>query len=616
MPGTLFLIDGHYQIYRSFFGMPTLTNSGGRPVHVAYAISDLLLRLRRDLKAERWAIALDSPGPTFRHREGSSPSGTRSKREEMPRELREQLPWVEEILEGFRIPVLRADGYEADDIIATLCGWAEEHGLDVRILSKDKDLEQLLTDRVKLVDEKSGRLYGPRELLEKKGITPEQVVAYQSLTGDSSDNIPGVPGIGPKTAAKILRSIADLDRLLEDPAPEGVPPRALERIRENRGSMQLSRRLAELARDVPLPAEESGYRVLSPDEERLRPLFRSLGLQRFLKMLDSEAEGGRGDPPAPVGGGAAEAPSAAEPAAEGAARYLLVEDLACLDGVLEECRRAGRFAFDTETTGLDPIVDRAVGFSLAARAGEAWYVPLESPSGRPPMAREEVLRRLRPLLEDRGVGKIGQNIKYDALVLQGDGITLRGIVFDPRIAAYLINPLRGSYKLDELVGERLGHTMIPIHEIIGPRGEERSMAQIEPQEICEYAAEDADYTLRLAEELEPEIGELGLKRVYEQLELPLIEVLVAMELEGITLDLGRLEEQEEAISRSLEEQEAEIHRLAGEAFNVKSPKQLQEVLFQRLGLPALRKIKTGYSTSAGVLEELASLHPEQPLPER
>ena len=609
MAEVLYLIDGHYQIFRGFFGMRPLTNSQGMQVQAVYSVTDLLLRLRKQYSAKRWAIAMDASGPTFRHDRYPEYKGTR---EEMPKELVEQLPWIDRVIEAFRIPILTEPGLEADDWIASASVAGDRAGLDVRILSKDKDLEQVLSERVQILDERDGDLRDPEWLLGKKGIRPDQVVQYQALVGDTSDNVPGVAGIGAKGAAKILSIVDDLERVLEDPVPEGITPRNAKLIREQVDNMRLSRWLVELRTDLAMPTPVDELTVVEPDFPALLEICQELGFRRFREQILTEAggdqkeQGSTGFLP-----GMEESPAAPPPVPAG--RYRLIETLAELDQIVAECRAAGRFAFDTETTGLDPIADRAVGFSIATRAEEAVYVPLESP-GKGSMPRGEVLDRLRPLLEDPAMGKIGQNIKYDAQIVAGDNIRLRGVAFDPMLAAYLINPLQGRYKLDDLVGERLGHRMIPIKDIIGEGEAEVSMADLEPAAISDYASEDADFTLRLAEHLEPEIESHDLKKVLHELECPLIEVLVDMEREGITLDVDRLKEQQGELETAVASLEKEIHEAAGEEFKVGSPKQLQVILFDKLGLPVIQKTKTGRSTSAEVLEELSTQVPDQPLP--
>ena len=589
-PVTLYLIDGHYHIYRNHFGMRPLTNRDGVQVQAVYGVIGLIHKLKRDRRPERWAVAMDATGPTFR--DEIYPE-YKANREAMPEELVRQMAWIEEALVGLRIPVLRREGYEADDIIATLARAAEARGEEVLILSRDKDLEQVLSSQVKLFDLSKNEIYGPDELREKKGITPDRVVEYQALVGDSSDNIPGVAGIGPKSASKLLAAVDDVEQLLEAPDPEGVSPKMLAKVREKEAELKVSRRLARLITDVPLELGDESFAVLAPDPDVLRPLYRSLGFRQYLSELEEETQ----------------APSVAAPPV----RYTLIQDAAEFSALLERCRQAGRFAFDTETTGLDRIVDRAVGVSVAVEESEAFYVPLEGPGGASFLPREELVARLRPLLEDPTLGKIGHHLKFDAQIMAQDGVELTGIAFDTMVAAYLLHPGRATYKLDTLVGEIFGHEMIPIRHLIGEGDEERSMVELEPGQICEYAAEDADYTLRLAHHLEREVATHELGRVLA-VELPLIEVLVTMEREGITLDLLRLAELETEVATAAATLETQIHEAAGGRFNIQSTQQLAGVLFDQHGLPVLQKTKTGRSTKGEVLEELAARFPEQPLP--
>ncbi|HIC24093.1 MAG TPA: DNA polymerase I [Planctomycetes bacterium] len=622
---TLFLIDGRYQIYRGFYGMRRLTDSRGMQVQAIYAIADLLLRLCRDHPVDLWAIAMECDGPTFRHDRYDQ---YKANREEMPEELSIQLPFIDRLLEAFRIPILQSPHHEADDCIATMATRAASEEIDVRLLTKDKDLEQVLSDRVKFLDVSTGQLYGPEELLEKKGIEPQQVIAYQSLVGDSSDNIPGVKGIGAKGAEIILSLVEDPATLLEDPVPDGIPAASLKKIRACPEMLHLSKELVTLSQQTPLDCVPTELIRIAPDETLLSELFKELGFNRFLKMMSKPVEQQASlfagadtdsDTGAAASGGDGSGAQDHQPPPlpdDPAVEYHLVTTIEELDQIVERCRQAGSFAFDTETNSLDQIGCTVVGCSIAVEAAEAWYIPFQSPSGEGPIARKDVMERLGPLLEDAAIGKIGQNIKFDAQVMRNEGVILAGICGDPMISSYLINPVRGRYGLDGLVAERLAHTMIPIREIIGERGSEISMDQIEPEKICHYAAEDADWTLRLHRDLDQEIDQYQLREVLEEIELPLIEVLVAMEREGISIDEDRLKEQGTKLSAELELIESRIHEEAGEPFNIASPKQLQKVLFEDLKLPkkGLPSTKTGTSVKAETLEELASRHPDQKLP--
>ncbi|MFN0057996.1 MAG: DNA polymerase I [Planctomycetota bacterium] len=641
----LSLIDGHYYIYRAHFafGARPLTNSEGARTEAAYSIAQILLSMYRGAtSASYWAVALDAPGPTFRDALYPDYKGHRL---EMPPELVQQLPWIDELLAGFRVPRLSLVGYEADDMIASATEAAALLGFDVLVYSRDKDLEQLISDRVRVVKGLAAdEVVGPAELVAKRGFAADQVVDYLALVGDASDNVPGVPGIGPKSALKILQSVRHVEELYTS-ASAKLPATLAQKIGPHIDALRLSRRLVELCRTAPLPPRfPECLRIVTPDLDALRPLFMRLGFSRLMREIETAAaveiqaapngaEAGRAIV-APNASGESTAPMRMETPPAALDRdpvspaptpklsqtqpggYRLISSAMELDALFAACRVAKRFAFDTETTGLDPIADRAVGFSIAITAGEGWYIPLHQPTGELFLERAEILRRLQRLLEDSAILKIGHHLKYDAQILLSEGITLTGIGGDSMIEAYLLNPLGASYKLDTLVAERLHHRMIPIEELIGagPAAEQRSMADLTPEQICDYAAEDADFTLRLHEMLSAEARAAGMARVLDELELPLVEVLVAMERHGVTLKLEELARLESDVRAAIVELEQKIYAAAGGPFDLNSPKQLQEVLFERLGLPAKRKTKTGHSTAAEVLEELVVECPDQVLP--
>ncbi|MEM7262343.1 MAG: DNA polymerase I [Planctomycetota bacterium] len=605
MTETLVLIDGHYQVYRSFFAFGTrpLTNSEGQRVESAYTVAQLLWRLNRELgPGGHWAFAMDSKTPTFRH---ESYPEYKANREKMPDELRQQLPWVEDIVRAFRIPLLRIDGFEADDVIATASTRAGERGWSVEILSKDKDLEQVLSDRVKLRREPASRdLYGPAELHGKRGIRPDQVVDYQALIGDSTDNIPGVPGIGPKTAIKILAAIeaaggeSSVERLLGD-APDGVPPAAMKKILNHPDELRVSRQLVTLDVDAPIASDLGDWCVVEPDLNELRRICLKLGFQKLLKELEAAVvESGGVDvrPEDTLFAFADDAPAApAAPAAE-AGEYALVP----ADGLEAWCARVrdtGRLTLATEPSGEVPTEARPRGVAMALESGHAVFVDLSDGDARPPM-----IERIGGLLADPAIEICGHDLKTQAQWWRSDHVTLAGYADDTLLAAYLLNPTSGGYRLDSLVAERFG----------AHRAELTAESTVD--ERVQAFGLDADFTARLAPTLREELEALELTSVYTDVELPLAPVLVGMERAGIRLDSDRLAEQEKELAEACADLETRIHEAAGVAFNIGSPKQLQEVLFEQLELEPIKKTKTGYSTSAEVLEELAVRHPEQPVP--
>lgn len=585
MHGKFFVIDGNSYAYQAFFGMPPLTNSEGQQVQAAYAMLNLLTRLAREESPTHWAVVFDSPTPTFRH---AAFDGYKANRQAMPEELRSQLPWIHEILAGFGMKVLQVEGFEADDVVCTLAKSAAAAGFDVRLISKDKDLEQLLSPRVKIWDPKDGKLFGPKELLAKKGITPERVIEYLALIGDTSDNVPGVAGVGPKTAVKVLEAVRDIEVVLAEPAPADVPRAALEKIRAQAERLRLSRQLVTLRADAPVPLEFDEYQRDSPNAEQLRPLLERLGFQKFLKEL----------------------PVSTTPAAA-SANYRLVESAKDASPWIDSCHKAARVGI---AAWIDSTEARNLrGLAFAWREGEAVYVPVSPDLNG--SGWEEA--HLRGLIQDPGVDLVAHDLKQVVLSLRDRGWTPRRLVGDPMLAAYLLQPLRRSYGLVALAAEVLGVHLGDAPAAGRPQQLDLDFdatARTEPQaDEWRAVAERADLALRLDARLAPEVEREGLERVYRELELPLVTVLASMEAEGIRLDPERLAQLESEVLAEVAVLEKQIHAMAGVEFNINSPKQLEGVLFDQLGLPSLRKTKTGRSTSAEVLEELATRFPEQTL---
>lgn len=587
MPGTFFVIDGHSYIYYSFFGMPPLTNREGAQVQAVYALGNLLLRLRRDLNPTHWVVAMDSK-KTFRHERYPEYKANRSA---MPDDLRLQFPWIESLLEAFRIPVIRVEGFEADDLVCTVARHADREGLGVRIISKDKDLEQILSPNVQVWDPKSATLYGPDELLAKKGLTPDRVVEYLALVGDSSDNVPGVAGVGPKTALKVLAEVDDVEQVVEDP-PAAIPAAALKKIQNQIDGFRLSRELVTLREDAPVSTDLQDYVIQEPNHDELLPLLNSLGFQKLVKELGIPAV-----------------------RSEIETQYERVDGPDSWRKLEAECRKKKRIALHLTTSG-----GHLLGLSLCLAPGRAWFLPIAEPTQGSPF---EHYAGLRELLEDPQVAKVGHDLKRSAQLLGARGVRLAPLDFDGMIASYLSNPLRRAYELEPLVSEIFGHNLTALEADATPAQAELSFGDAVaapapsayPEEhLTQHAAARVDFTLRLVEHLEPEIEALGLARVLRELELPLVQVLTDMERHGIALDVDRLAELDAEITTATESLSRQIHEAAGQEFNINSPKQLETVLFDDLDFPSQRKTKTGRSTSADVLEELATQFPERPLP--
>ncbi len=565
-PERLFLLDGTALAYRSYYAFirNPLFDAKGRNVSAVYGFVGTLFRLLETEKPEHLAVAFDPPGPTFRHERYPEYKATREK---MPDEMVDSLPGIRAAVEGFRIPVFEVPGFEADDVLGTLARRAEEKGIEVWLVTGDKDLMQLVTDRVRIYNIlKAGvelERIGPEEVVEKLGVPPERVVDYLGLVGDASDNIPGVPGIGPKTARALLATWGSMDALLER-AEEVKGKRARENLVRYRDQALLSRELATIRTDVPLDFDWEALRVGEKDDRKLIALFRDYQFNSFLLKLGTGRD-------------------------EGEATCRTVQSEAELEDLLARLRSVPRFVVDTETTALDPMRADLVGLSFSTAPKEAWYVPLNlSPSYLP---REEILDRLRPVLEDPGLGKAGQNIKYDMKVLARAGIRLEGITFDTMVASFLLEPGSRQHNLDTLALVHLDFRKIPTSAIIGKGKDEVTMADVPVEKVAPYACEDADITMRLVERFTPRLAEAGLDRLNDEVEVPLISVLARMEMHGVLVDTGRLRAMSERMAAEIERLEAEIRREAGCDFNVSSPPQLGEVLFEKLRIHEGRRGK-------------------------
>ena len=577
----IYLIDGSSYIYRAYYAIPHLSNARGAATNAVYGFTNMLLKVVRDEKPDHLAVIFDAKGPTFRKEIYPEYKANRAK---MPEDLVPQIPLIKEVVRAFNMPVVEKEGFEADDIIATLAERFAASGMAVTVVTGDKDLMQVVGERVRLLDTMKDKVSGPEEVRERFGGPPEQVKEVLALAGDSSDNIPGVPGIGEKTAKELIGQFGSLENLLAN--IDGVKgEKRRENLRKFAEQARLSRRLVSLVRDVPLDLDYDNFVLAEPDRSALTALFKEMEFHKLLQEFsaDNRATG------------------------EGYTGVLTEADFDCL---LETLKEAKRICLDTETTSLDPTRADLVGISFAVRAGEAWYLPLgHRYLGAPEqLDRQMVLERLRPLLEDPGAAKVGQNLKYDALVLRRAGIELAGIVCDTMILSYLTNPAAKSHGMDTLAAEHLGYKTITFSEVAGSGKNQVGFSEVEVEKAIVYAAEDADITLRLAEKLEPLLKEAKQEKLFREVEMPLMEVLADMEWTGVRIDPDFLRVLSGQMEKKLATLEGEIHELARGPFNIGSPKQLGEVLFERLKLPRGRRTKTGWSTDVEVLTTLAEDH--------
>lgn len=575
----LFLIDGSSYIYRAFFAIPSLTNSKGFPTNATYGFTNMLLKVLREQEPEYVAVVFDAPGPTFRHEVFG---GYKAHRPAMPENLRTQIPHIKEIVRALQIPTLEKEGYEADDLIGTMVKKMEAEGIDTVIISGDKDLMQLITPRVTMYDPMKEKTFQIPEVTEYFGVTPDKVVEVMGLSGDSSDNIPGVPGIGKKTAVQLIEEFGSIEELLKN-AESIKNPRIRASIVHYAEQARLSRELATLDTRVPVDHHDlQSLKLGNPDREKLQIIFKEMEFSKLLKEFASPMETKEGE-------------------------YLLITEKEELNLLVENLREAVIFSLDLESTSIEPMQAEIVGISFSYKPHQAFYIPVGHtyPGAPKQLEKNHVLEILRPLLEDPALKKYGQNIKYDYILLMKSGIHLQGIVGDTMIASYLLNPAKHKHSLEELAREHLDRQVITYAEVVGNGAKAIPFSQVEVQKACRYSGEDADLTLMLANLLIPKIEKEGFAELFHQVELPLVEVLAIMEMHGVKINLPLLGSLSEEFAGHLERISREIFDLAGEEFNINSPQQLGKILFEKLKLPGGKRTKTGYSTDMEVLNQLS-----------
>jgi DNA polymerase-1 len=591
---TFYLLDGHAQIFRAYYApFRELTTPDGRNVKAAYVFTQLVISLLGK-EPDFLAVAFDVSDETTFRKEEYDPY--KDHRDKAPEDLGPQLAMVRTILDRLGIATFEREGFEADDVIATIARQLPDD-VELRIVSKDKDLHQILSERVGLYDPKEGELlFGP-DLEETKGYTPEQAVEVQTLVGDATDNIPGVPGIGVKTAAKLIQQYGSADEVVAH-ADEQSPKRR-ENLLAAADRIATTRRLVTLRDDVPLELDLGACRTPEAGRDDVRETFEELGFRSLLEQLPGD------DPPA----GTLFAPEAEDPPTghRHDAAYHLVTDRAGLEALSQALAGAEAIAIDTETTSLRPADAELLGVSVAVRPAEAWYLPVQA-NDREVLDAATVLEALRPALTDPAVTKVGQNLKYDLQVLWNAGARIEGPIFDTLIAAALLRPERRANGLDALARDLLGLEVIPTQQLIGKGKQQKSMLEVPLDELAEYAAEDADVTWRLYELLRDELEGApdDLRRLVHELEFPLVRVLARMEARGVKLDLELLAETAERLQARIDQLRVEIQQEAGRPFNPDSPAQLGEVLFDDLGMRVVKRTKTSRSTDASVLETLAA----------
>lgn len=572
----LFLIDGNSFCYRAYYAIRSLTNSKGRPTNAIYGFVTMLNKIVKENQPDMLAVAFDLKGPTFRHKKFEE---YKIHRKPMPDDLASQIPYIKELVRAYNIPIYEFEGYEADDVLATLAKRAEEKDIETFIVTGDKDALQLVDSHIKVYStHKDGLVYDSKTVKDAFGVGPERITDIMALMGDTTDNIPGVPGIGEKTAIELIGQFGSLENLLKN--VEKVKGESRKKtLKDNEKMAVLSKELAVLDIDVPIRVDFEDLKLKEPDQERLLELYKELEFKSLLK--DVAPRGNLGS------------------------TYELVDDEKKLKKLIDELKKAGEFAFDTETTNEDPMLAELVGMSFSWKIGEAHYVPANKffDAGF-------ILEKLKHVFEDEDIKKIGQNIKYEYIILANYGIKLKGIIFDTMVASYLVNPSKLNHNLEDIALEYLNHRLTTsIEELIGKGKHAITMDKVDVDKVCQYCCEDSDVTLRLKEILEKEISKKDLDELFYKVEIPLIEVLATMEMNGVCIDKDYLSELSKELDKKLNKLTKKIYDLAGEEFNINSPKQLSVILFEKMKLPVVKKTKTGFSTDEDVLTKLATKNP-------
>ncbi|MCG2710150.1 MAG: DNA polymerase I, partial [Thermodesulfovibrionales bacterium] len=571
----LYLIDGNSYVYRAFYAIKGLTNSKGFPTNAIYGFTTTLLKIIREKKPDGVAVFFDTPEMTERHRIFKE---YKAQRPETPNELVQQLPHIREMIAAFNITIFEMPGYEADDLIGTIAKEAAKKRSNVFIVTADKDMLQLIEENIKIYDPVKDRILDVEYVKEKFGVAPERVPEFMALTGDAADNIPGIKGIGEKTAKELLTTFKGLDELLSH--PEMIKKERLRSlVSENADIARLSKRLATIDTSVPMDFDLKEFRLKEPDWHKLLSLFSEFEFTSLKKLVPSVI------------------------VSEKNYETVLSKDkLKAVAAAIKD-----EFAFDVEATGKDPMADSIVGFSVSAEKETGYYIPLRhSYLGAPEqIGMKETMAIVAPLFENPDIAKIGHNLKYDTMMLKQEGVVTKGRLYDTMLASYLINPNKPNHSLEGVAFEYLSRRKRTFAEVLNKK---KSFADVFVEEATKYSAEDALLAFELKDILFEKLKEAGLERVYFDIEAPLIPVLSDMEEAGVKIDVDKLNDISKELARELDSTQRRIFFLSGEEFNINSPKQLAKVLFHSLGLKPGKKTKTGFSTDVSVLEELAMSH--------
>ena len=580
---TLYLIDGTAYIYRAYHAIQGLTNSKGLPTNAAFGFTRILIKLLEDRSPEYVAMLFDAKGPTFRHKIYKD---YKANRPPMPEDLSVQIQHIKEITKGFNIPVMEMQGFEADDLIGALGRMAEEAGFFIVMVTGDKDFVQLVTDKAVIWDPMKEKTIDIKTVRESFGVEPGQMIDVMGLSGDTSDNIPGVPGIWPKTALTLIKTFGSMEQLYEQ-LDKITKKKQHQNLVQYKEQAFLSKELVKINTRVPIAFNPHDFRFKEPDNTKLASLFKMLEFRQLQQAFPKKTDLSK-------------------------KRYITVLDKKALSDLVGRLKTSDMFAVDTETTSKDPMQAELVGLSFSMKPDEAFYIPLahDYPDVPDQLEFKTVLNLLKPVLENPGIKKIGQNIKYDWMVLKRHGISLAGVAFDTMLASYLINPSKRAHNLDQIALDFLDHKTITYQDVTGKGKKGVSFARVPLEKAGPYSCEDADITLMAYHVLKPMLEDASLVQLFKKVEMPLVPVLMKMEMTGVCVDKKKLRDLSASFGNQLTRLESRIFSIAGEEFNIKSSQQLGHILFEKLKLPVQKKTrkKTAYSTDVNVLTVLADKH--------
>ena len=606
MPRTFYIIDGHAHIYAAYYAPMSqrLTSPSGEPTKATYIFTTAIFGLIQRRRPDMLAVAMDSKTPTFRNKLYPE---YKAHRPPMPEDMPVQIDRIEQILDAMRVPVLRLEGFEADDVIGTLAKKSAREGFDCFICSSDKDVLQLLDEHINTFDLKTNTATDVQAMVRELGIMPSQFVDCLALQGDASDNVPGIPDVGPKTAVSWIQKYGSIDNLYEH--IDEIGGKRGDNLRKYKDTLALSKELVTIDCNAPLRIDYQQLTLKEFDKNELTGIFGELGFTRLLTQLGLPTPTAE-HAPVPTIRDTKHDPSKPASAGTSAHDYQLIDTQQKFESFLNELKKQQLFAVDTETTSIFPMRAELVGLSFSWQPGTGYYLPVKGPLAAQHLRMDSVRAVLGPILADANIKKVGQNIKYDLLVLRNAGMPLRGIHFDTMVASYCLDPIRESHSLDNMALDFLGYHGIPISDLIGKGKNQLTFDTVDTATACEYSAEDADITLQLYHYFSQRLEhQAGIKQLFFEVEMPLVSVLAEMEYNGVSLDTSLLKQMSGELETALNSLTDQIHQQAGLIFNIDSPKQLAEVLFDRLGLKSIRLGKGNRSTDADVLEQIADQHP-------